>query len=81
MFSFIYTLINKNSKNFNKRKTSIVCVFTKTKNDLNKLITEQRSYIADLIDKKNKIEYEIDTTHSSVVESEKLIEKIDNFLN
>ncbi len=41
----------------------------------NNLLDQHKSYIADLVDKKNKIEKEISITHNSMIELEIMIDE------
>jgi RNA polymerase-binding transcription factor DksA len=74
-------LFKKSAHRFSAKRSSILDVFTKTKQQLLTLISEQNAYVADKIDERNKINYEIEVTENSVTESEKLLRKIDEFLN
>lgn len=80
MLSNLPSLKTANSISFNKRKTNLVNVFTKAKEGLLALVTDQQLYRDKLIDEQVKIQHEIDVTEASIDESKRTITNIENIL-
>lgn len=69
-----------NADSLLRRKSEILGVFTKTKEDLVKLNEDQEIYVSDLERKKLEIQNEQNIVSNSIAENSKIINKIADFL-
>lgn len=70
----------KSSAKFGKKRSRILDVFTKTKEDLLKVIGEEQVYVNSLKEKLEAMKAEIKDSNNSIEESKGVLQNIENLL-
>ena len=73
-------LVGSSSK-FSKKKSRILEVFTKTKEELIKVINQEQVYVEKLEQNVIELNQEIDLSKNSIESSKSILENINNLLN
>mgnify|MGYP003479542434 FL=1 len=73
-------MVSSTSK-FNKKKSRILEVFTKTKEELIKVINQEQVYVEKLEQNVIELNQEIDLSKNSIESSKSILENINNLLN
>jgi len=77
----LFGFLVKSSAKFSKKRTKIVSVFTKMKEDLLKVIDEEKVYVENLVLQRDQIDAEIEASKNSIEESKGVLSNIENLLN
>lgn len=81
VLNFIRSLFLNSAKSLENRSNSVMSVFSKTVDDLNKINTEVLESKVKKIEAISKITKEVDTLEAIHISNSKIINKIDKFFN
>lgn len=77
----LFKLLVGSSSKFSKKKSRILEVFTKTKEELIKVINQEQVYVEKLEQNVIELNQEIDLSKNSIESSKNILENINNLLN
>jgi len=77
----LFKLLVGSSSKFSKKKSRILEVFTKTKEELIKVINQEQVYVEKLEQNVIELNQEIDLSKNSIESSKSILENINNLLN